>query len=446
MATDFLKSQDGKKIQNTLCIDWFQATFKRFPKDSSCVSEEDKQTDDDYVDATPAMVARLVGLELNDFDSCPGQNMYREGRELNGIKIFYQGFRDGMGVNLCMTGKGCRFYESMGLGEWEELIKFIAKNYHPMACMRAMQLTRIDLAYDDFNCVLPLDTVSDYARNGNYVSRCHRNKDLDGFYEKEFFGIGSYDLGKSKVDLTKGCDEKHFTQSDNPADRNNGHTVYFGTRRSNMMLRFYDKKAEQERTDLKTWVRCELVLRRSCANGFALKFLYGILDDETGEVVKTDISRLYFGILNQYIRFVEPNPGDDNRRRWVTADFWSRFIGNSDEIAVFIKPGGTYTSANLENYVIYNCGTSIASFIALYGASSLIHAIDEFKQEKLPNKKQQFVLRESFGEEWEKKFKMPGSDFELKRINALLEKNSRLERELGDLKSALYEVSLSHVV
>jgi hypothetical protein len=210
-----------------------------------------------------------------------------------------------------------------------------------------------------------------------------------------------------------------------------------------MMLRFYDKKAEQERTDLKTWVRCELVLRRSCANGFALKFLHGI-DDNTGEIM--DIPKLYFGILNQYIRFVDPNPRDDNRRRWLTADFWKHFISNNTEIAVFIKPGGTYTSVNLENYVINNCGTSIASFIALYGAASLIHAIDVYKQEKLPNKKQQFVLRESFGEEWEKKFKMRGSDYELERINALMKKNSRLENELCELKAALNDESLSNVI
>jgi phage replication initiation protein len=400
---DFLKDSTNK-IPNTLCIDWFQATFKFFPDKDGIIPDHIDPEDYRGIEATPQLVAKLIGIPWDDFTPCAGQNMYKSGAELSGIKIFYDGFREGMGVNLCISGKGCRFFEKHGSGDWDGLIKFIAGHYSPKSCDRLMQITRIDLAYDDFNGVLPLEKISDLAREGCYVSRCHRNKDLDGFYEKTFFPVGDFDLGKSKVDLSHGCDEKHFTQSADPSDRFNGHTVYFGTRRSNMMLRFYDKKAEQERDDLASWTRCELVLRRSCANGFALKFLAGV-DEDTGEV-GIPIPRLYFGILNQYIRFVEPDPNDSNRRRWKTVDFWDSFINDNVEITVFIKPDGSYTSENLGQFVLNTCGTSIATYVTLFGVDMFFDNIDRLKKKKKLNKRHEILLRERFGEDWERVFKI----------------------------------------
>jgi DNA relaxase NicK len=398
---DFLKDSKNKN-PNTLCIDWFQATFKYFPDKDGIIPDGIDPEDYRGIEATPKRVAELIGFSWDDFVPCAGQNMYKSGGQLDGIRIFYDGFKDGMGVNLCMSGKGCRFFEKNGNGNWDGLIKFIAFHYSPKASSRLMQITRIDLAYDDFNDVLPLKEISELARNGCYVSRCHRNKDLDNFCEQTFFPVGDYDLGKSKVDLSHGCDENHFTQSGDTADRCNGHTVYFGARRSNSMVRFYDKKAEQERDDLKSLTRCELVLRRSCANGFALKYAAGC-DMETGEVM--DIPRLYFGILNQYIRFVHPDPDDSNRRRWKTVDFWEDFINENSEITVFIKPDESYTPENLSNYVVNICGSSIATFVHLYGSDLLFDEIDRAKHDKKVNKKHELLLRERFGEDWEKIFK-----------------------------------------
>jgi hypothetical protein len=124
-----------------------------------------------------------------------------------------------------------------------------------------------------------------------------------------------------------------------------------------------------------------------------------------------DIPHLFFGIHNQNIRFVEPDPTDTNRRRWQTAGFWDRFIANADIVAVFIKPGGSYSSENLSSYILNSCGTSIAAFISLHGYEQLLTEIDRVKKTKQPNKKQEFILRERFGEDWERVFKAPSKRF-----------------------------------
>jgi phage replication initiation protein len=283
--------------------------------------------------------------------------MYRQGLEFGGVKVFWDGFskKADMGVNVVMSGKGCRLFEEKGTGDYMGLFKLILE-LQKGADEKPMNLTRLDVAYDDFKGLIPLKQVSEDARNLNYVSRCHRNREVSKRSPK-------YVL-KGDVDMSEGTIEEHFAQNKDVSRRYKGLTVYFGTRKSDFMLRFYDKKAEQEQEDVASWVRCEMQFRRNCSTGFIKRLADG-----------EDVRHLFFGVLNQYIRFVIPDSEDSNRRRWETADYWANFLEHGEEVAIYDKPGGTYTEDNLYNFVVKMAGKAFRTLSAVIGLENVITAI-----------------------------------------------------------------------
>ena len=99
-----------------------------------------------------------------------------------------------------MSGQGCRSFESFGSADWFYLAYQVSKN--PNA-----QMTRIDIAYDDFNGLLDLPAILDDVHNSSWVSVA---RNVNEHIERTLSGV-------------------------------TGTTVMFGNRGANIACRIYDK-------------------------------------------------------------------------------------------------------------------------------------------------------------------------------------------------------------
>ena len=98
-----------------------------------------------------------------------------------------------------------------------------------------------------------------------------------------------------------------------------GHTVYFGSRKYQALVRIYDKRLEQAskgKTDLpEHWVRLELECKGKLADALCRAYF----QDGSAAVV---------GQIARRLRFVEPVGGDSNKRRHKPAAWWVELLGS----------------------------------------------------------------------------------------------------------------------
>ena len=110
-----------------------------------------------------------------------------------------------------------------------------------------------------------------------------------------------------------------------------GHTLYLGSRKSDIFLRVYDKKLEQNKKLFASgenlirteWIRWELELKneraQECVNMLLTK-------KETGAVC--------VGILSNYFRVIKLD--NENKSRCTTDKVWMRFIGEMEKLTLYI--------------------------------------------------------------------------------------------------------------
>jgi len=100
---------------------------------------------------------------------------------------------------------------------------------------------------------------------------------------------------------------------------NIGRTLYYGSKTSNIYIKFYEKGKEQGTNE--DWLRCEVTLKDEHADTVA--------DLMSSNV---EIGHILHGILNNYIRFVEPSGKSKRKNRYPTADFWQKFLEHTKKI------------------------------------------------------------------------------------------------------------------
>ena len=302
----------------------------------------------DYVTFTSKIHDMSSAIDLLGLSGCTFERQescllgYHEHYMFNDIHICFDTAREDMGLMVSMTGKGCRAFETYGNGDYEAIFSEILDNYSDDSEKRQMNLTRLDVAYDDFDHVLDLDVLLHDTLDRNFVMRFHR-------------GSVNYDFGNSK-------------------EEDLGFTLYYGRKSSNIFIRIYDKLAEQEREDLDHWVRCEISLKKENAIGF-------IQNEEK------HIGRKYFGVINNYLRFVKRNPDDSNKRRWETAEYWQKFIEYEDVISVYSKPGVDYDIHKLDSYVFGQASGAVQTMIDIIGVKRFFEKLLESRKGKKLNPK-----------------------------------------------------------
>ena len=136
--------------------------------------------------------------------------------------------------------------------------------------------------------------------------------------------------------------------------RENGHTIYVGSRKGDRLLRIYDKGAESG--TFADWLRFEVQLRHSSANQFFLKGLKS-----------PDWQKNCLSLLNQRLRLINPgqNGLKDNRNydRIVLLPFWRELTDSAKPFKLEI-PKSVATVQSTMRYV----RNASASLKALRGA------------------------------------------------------------------------------
>lgn len=242
---------------------------------------------------------------------------YPNQKYCGGVSILY-GASERMGVCVSLSGSGCRYYETYGANDWSGLLNLCVNSPD-------CNITRLDVALDDHSGLLDMDTLRVYTDLQHYVSKSR----------KWIIEYGS-----------------------------DGSTIYFGSKKSDMLIRIYDKAAERGYDPSEVhWIRVELQMRGNIAQGFSSGILHH------------DIVVQYLGVLRNYLRFVEPVEDDSNKSRWPTAVFWENLLQAVASIRVWSSPGVDYNMANLENFVVNQAGSAIDTYIRTLGVQRLIEMI-----------------------------------------------------------------------
>lgn len=283
----------------------------------------------------------LLGLDKCTFETLKGFYGYRDRLYFDGISIHYNG-RDDMGICVELSGKGCRTFETFGTGDYDLIFSEILDNYSDNSELRQMNITRIDVAYDDFSGVLDLERLSDDTLKHYFSSRF-----------KDFQVI---------------CGNK-------------GRAVNHGSNKSNVYIRCYDKRLEQNVQDeVDHWIRLELQIRSECALGF-IKMTESIEDK-------------YFYVLNRYLRYLVPNANTTNRAMVETAPYWDKFIQNKEDRAIFCKPADNYSFNKLYAFVNDQVSGAVSTYIDIVGVDQFIMDIYKSRQGKTLNSKYKALKQE----------------------------------------------------
>lgn len=279
-------------------------------------------------------VVDFLGLSGVHFEQCRGRYCYQDRLSFGGISILYNG-REDMGICVEMSGKGCRTFETHGSGDYDSIFDMVIENWHEDSEKRQANITRLDVAYDDFDGVLDLNYYMMAAQKGEFTSRC---RDIEVIYSN------------------KGC------------------SVCHGNRlQSNVYVRMYDKKMEQEKEDIEHWVRCEIRLKDDTARGFIK--------------LGGDIRKNYFEVINNYLRYVIPSDNLTNKSMLPSSPEWLQFIETWESVSVFEKPGVNYNLGKLSAFVTTQLSGALTTYIDIVGMDNFVKGINEGIKHKPMNPK-----------------------------------------------------------
>lgn len=240
------------------------------------------------------MLEQFMPVKDDWSESSSGQLGYTKCYRNEGIAIHYDHVEDlvlkelGLpgvrGICVQISGKGCRYLETgnivVGAG-WTNLLRTLT--YTP-----GVHVTRLDLAFDDKDGLLDLPEMKQKLDKGEFIAKarrwdCHTSGDSDG--------AGS------------------------------GMTLNIGRRVSEMMIRCYDKFAEQsakgqQPLDCQQWTRVELESKGDNAQALAMAL---------ADVGASDAGRVAIGVLRNYLTFRDRSD-DSNKSRWPVSQWWENFL------------------------------------------------------------------------------------------------------------------------
>lgn len=262
-------------------------------------------------------VSRMIGCDGLKWQLIKGARGYKDRLYFEGISLHYNGSEE-MGVWCEMSGNGCRCFESFSDLSWDDLVNLLLST-------PAVNITRLDIAFDDHSGILPMyDMVSD-TLCGLWVSKSR-------FWES--------------VQSSKGS------------------SLYFGSPQSLIRVRIYDKAMERGFSD-QHWIRVEIQLRDERAKAFLQ--LRGSLGDS------------FAGVLRNYLRFVSP-ADDSNKMRWPMRKYWDDLLGAAKAIQLYQPVGLEYNLANLDHFTFDMAGGASFAALQIYGEEEFLRRIKERPQ------------------------------------------------------------------
>jgi phage replication initiation protein len=266
---------------------------------------------------TPQDIIEFLGLPFDKFILVKGAKGYLHRYYFDSISVHYDG-EPNMGVWVEISGQGCRAFETYGTGDYNALFDFIVTS------KGAIHITRLDVAFDDHSGLLDISTLCEDTLHQNFISKFRKFEVIQG---------------------------------------NCGTTIILGSRKSDCLLRIYDKAMERGKLD-EHWIRVELQMRDNNALEYIKKqsqFTAGVM---------------FSLVLNNYIRYVIPSVSDVNKWRWESTEYWQNFVQTSERISIYSKPKVDYNLKRLENYVINQAGNAVDTYIDIMGVDGFLNKLD----------------------------------------------------------------------
>lgn len=308
-----------KRPKNNILIDWLTFSCK---------------------DISPEDCMKILGLEKVSWRSEFGSKLRYEKRFVfQHIQIHYTDSKEKkFNEGLCceISGQGCREFESFSSVSWEYLI-------YQIRSLDQYNFSRLDLAYDDFSGVLPLDQIVYQAQNFYFTSRSSH-----------------LDIMASADNLDSDCI---------------GYSVVHGKRCSNVLIRIYDKRVERKRWDLPHWVRCECQLRSDAAlNSIGHCF-------DSSEI---EIGAILAGIVRRYVQYRVPS-ADSNKSRWTLSPWYEDFCGAVASVSCYTSHNVEYNKHRMDAYAYDQNHNHTLCEIACDGVASYFRRLFSFS-DPMPEK------------------------------------------------------------
>ena len=288
----------------------------------------------------------FLGYSPADFQLMPkGAHGYKTLHRLNGypVSVLSDG-TDEMGIHIVISGSAVLDVLQHFKASMSRVDPFTGKDmvmefsdFDNTVMIEFLQqirsvgwLTRFDLAVDDYGAeYFTVEDVRDYLERQEVVSKFRSYRDV------------------CESKLTGEC---------------TGHSLYFGSRQSEVMLRIYDKQLEQNKKAVDEsefvsdpWIRWEFEIKNDRAN-IAADML--VQHKELGEIVMM--------ILNNYVKIVVLD--DSNRSRCSVLPLWEAFVGTVGRLRLYI-PQFAKTLSDKKRWLVKQCLPTIAAVIVADGGS-----------------------------------------------------------------------------
>lgn len=293
---------------------------------------------------TPDEIIEFMGFDLQLFREMPnGANGYKRMRKYENISVLYDG-ADNMGIHVNVTGSSiATLLESYnnsllvdtGFGSKAREVYTWEETVFSRFCLEVLKighLTRIDLAIDDYGTnYYSTDDIVKKLANGQIVSK--------------------WRTAQNNQESIIGTNEKV------------GHTVYFGSTKSDIRMRIYDKQLERnkglskdsEKYHHEKWTRWELQLRKERADSVANLLSKGL---SLGDVV--------MGVLSNYFRIIELD--DSNKSRCSLDSKWECFVNNVRKLKITVRKEDKTLEMEIEQFEHQN-GRKVSKIFYAVGGS-----------------------------------------------------------------------------
>jgi len=270
-----LRKKEEEKKQLTSMIDYVRISFKTHDIDH--IIQNVLHIHKDFMTEEPRGFYGYIGTWRMDM-----------------IKVFYSAPGDERGTLIELSGKGCRQFESFLECRGKTWFDFFQD------CLNENgSFTRLDIAVDDKKTYFSIPDLLKKVQNGLCVTRYRR---IDSNLSNEAMDGSSV-----------------------------GTTIYFGSKKSESYLCFYEKNYEQATKfnlpydDLEDWNRYEIRLKSERAHSAVC----ALISDR-------NLKKLAIGVISNCIRFVEDGEGDKRKRN--TSSFWLDFVDGVEKLQLTIEP------------------------------------------------------------------------------------------------------------
>ncbi|MCY7487912.1 replication initiation factor domain-containing protein [Paenibacillus alvei] len=304
------------------CVDWAEWTFKKFYS----VYE----------------VFEILGIESDafvqmEYSRNPKYSVGYYCKDAD-IEVYADGKKEGMGIHIVIKGTGCRQYENLDLLTWLELFELI------LLCEGSF--SRLDLAIDDI---------------------CYTG-------QRPYFMLSTLRKKQKAGEISSIMKMTDFRESHRVGDGSSkGKTVYIGSEKSNVRIRFYEKhhqlknKGYELSEEIEVWNRTEIQLRDENAQSTAFHIV-----NNNGEVGSVTL-----GLLKRYCRFCIKGT-DSNKSRWKTAPFWDKFLGDVEPLYL-AKVEQEMTIERRKRWFDTQTPRTMAALFSTYGWEYIVDLIEQGK-------------------------------------------------------------------